>query len=543
MKSRSNDMPVPNPDDSLLLIRCPSCGQRFKVGDDLRERTVECGGCEHRFRIDDEVIVRGKRFYPGERSDSALNRFQRVPLAGNGALSGVQPMRYANTPDPAVLEPMSPQRIIAGAVGAGGMIFMGLLLLLGGSRGGMLDGMPFSNRLLMGGFACFLGILMLLYANPKARLKAFLVGLLLGSGVMAVPLFVTGGSEQPPQGSGNVVDQHPVPAAPADKAPAEDKAMAALKNRIGMGPLVTEIEKLANVPGGKRAMGLWIHGLSTSDRYIVQDYILRVTHADLSSHFYPRDNGDFLFVVSGITLTLQEMGQVVAVLGETQKIYPELSVIEVSVRSEIFVEGSIDKLSKPEDPAFYELNKRELESIDLERVRRATQRLAEVPPKLYRDDITQRFIALLGDDSVDFKANICKALTVWSEKPGPAGEAALREVKRLVAGSDPVPPEIVALVVKEKNLAIIPILDELWFKDPMTWESLYGDLGLPIEATLLRRFPDTKGTVRFSAVRVLGRAGGAESLATLSTMTGGTDSELKILLEQARKSISGRLGQ
>ena len=76
----SNNMPESSHDDDLLLIRCPSCGQRFKVEEDLRERTVECGGCEHRFRINDEVIVRGKRFYPGERKDPRLNRFHRVPF-------------------------------------------------------------------------------------------------------------------------------------------------------------------------------------------------------------------------------------------------------------------------------------------------------------------------------------------------------------------------------------------------------------------------------------------------------------------------------
>ncbi len=70
-----------NPDDLLLIIRCPMCGQRFKVAEDLRGRTVECGGCEHRFRINDDVVVRGKKFYPGERKDPSLNRFQRVPLA------------------------------------------------------------------------------------------------------------------------------------------------------------------------------------------------------------------------------------------------------------------------------------------------------------------------------------------------------------------------------------------------------------------------------------------------------------------------------
>ena len=101
-------MPSSSPDDSLLLIRCPSCGQRFKVGEDLRERTVECGGCEHRFRINDEVIVRGRKFYPSERKNPGLNRFHRIPLPGGESMIGVQPVRYGNMPDPAVLEPASP---------------------------------------------------------------------------------------------------------------------------------------------------------------------------------------------------------------------------------------------------------------------------------------------------------------------------------------------------------------------------------------------------------------------------------------------------
>ena len=186
-------MPNPNPDDLLLLIRCPSCGQRFKVGDDLRERTVECGGCEHRFRINDEVIVRGRKFYPGERSNPALNRFQRVPLAGGESLSGMNTIRYSNKPDPAVLEPASPQRIIAGALGVAGMIVMALLLMFGASRGGMLDGMLLPNRLLIASFAALLGTLLLIYANPRARLKALAIGLLFGGGLMAVPFgFRTG---------------------------------------------------------------------------------------------------------------------------------------------------------------------------------------------------------------------------------------------------------------------------------------------------------------------------------------------------------------
>ena len=529
------------PDDTLLLIRCPSCGQRFKVGEDLRERTVECGGCESRFKINDLVIVRGPKFYPGERSGQDMNRFARVPLAGAESLIGVQPVRYANMPDASLLEPASPQRIIAGVVGVSGIVIMGLLLILGASRGGMLDGMILENRLMMAGFTCVIGVILLVYANPKARMKSLLIGLLLSAGPMATPFYFKAGSVPLPHSSpvevGNEVSR------PVDdmKPEIEDNSINALKNRIGTGPLDTEIARLAAEGSTKRALGIWFRGLSDSNRFLVRDYIIRVTAADPASHFYPRTGGDYLMVLTGIRLSLEELSELTSVLGQTERMYPEISVIEVRVRTDAFVEGSIEKLSRKEDPAFYDLNKRELESIDLERVKRAVQRIAEAEPKIYRSDITRRLISLLDDEGVDFKGNVCQALSVWSENSGPAGNAALNEVKKLIKDQKAIPPEMMNLIVKEKNLEIIPILDELWYGNPTIWESIYGDLGPPVEATVLRRFPDTKGTTRYSSVRILGRVGGADSLPILAAALPSADPELKVLIEQSQNNILERL--
>ena len=165
----------------------------------------------------------------------------------------------------------------------------------------------------------------------------------------------------------------------------------------------------------------------------MRDYILRVTDADLSSHYYRRDGGDYLLVVTGISKSLPEIAKLTTALGRTEKIYTDLSVIEIQVNKDIFIEGSIKKLSEKNNPDFYYLNKQELESIDLDRVRRAVQRLAEVEPKIYRTDISRKLITLLDQEGLDFKGNICSALAVWSESPGPASEAALIEVKKLVA--------------------------------------------------------------------------------------------------------------
>ncbi len=71
-------MAEPDTTPDQLQIRCPKCGQRFKVSDDLRGKLVECGSCEQRFRVNDDVILRSRKFYPGEsKKDGHLDRFTR----------------------------------------------------------------------------------------------------------------------------------------------------------------------------------------------------------------------------------------------------------------------------------------------------------------------------------------------------------------------------------------------------------------------------------------------------------------------------------
>jgi hypothetical protein len=542
MKSHRNNMLSHPPDDSLLLIRCPSCGQRFKVGEDLRDRTVECGGCEGRFRINDEVIIRGRKFYPGERKDPGLNRYQRVPLAIMPPGPGTHTISYTDAPDPAMLEPASPQRVIAGAVGVAGMVLMTLLLMFGGARGGMLDGMALENRLVMAGFASLMGVVLLIYANPKARRKALAFGMLLSAGVMSVPFVFTAGSVRIESA------QKAIPDVFEKSRPLEVVQEAsdtqALRNRIGTDPLVKEINRLAREGSQKQAVGLWLRGLSEMNRLLVRDYIFRTTGADPSSaNYYPRGNNDFLMVVTGARQSLQELAEVTSALGHTEKIYPEISVIEVRVNNENFSEGPIEKLSKKDDPAFYDLNKRELESIDLERVKRAVQRLAEAEPKLYRSDITRRLIMFLSDDSIEFKGEVCRALATWAEVPGPASDAAVVALKDIMAKKATVPTEMIALIVKEKNVSVIPYLDELWMKDPTTWESLYGDLGQPIEETLINHLVTAEGSLRHSVVRLLGRVGGKKVLPVLAALAKDAEPEMKVLIEQAERLIKERTAE
>jgi hypothetical protein len=533
-------------DDLLLLIRCPSCSQRFKVAEDLRGKTVECGACEARFKITDEVVVRGRKFYPGERGGSQTSRYQRVPKSLISTRSPAGGFLSSKPVDPAVIQPVSPQRILAGICGVGIMVVVGLMLMFSGQRGGVLDGMAFEKRLVMAGFTSLLGLVMLVYANPAAKKKALAVGLLFATGLMMIPLKFKQGallpassqSSQPAEAVENLA------AAATTAAGSESAEIQALRNQIGTDPLQKEINQLAREGSSKQAIGLWFRSMNAENRLLIKDYIFRTTSPNpTSGNFYPREHGDFLMVLSGAKQTLPELVEVVSVIGTVEKVHSEISVIEIRVNNGNFTEGPIEKLTKKEDPAFYELNRRELECIDIERVKKAVRRLAEAEPKIYLSDISRKLISLLADDGVNFKGNICKALLTWSAEPKLAGNAALKALKPLVEAGGEVPPEMVELIVKEKNNEVIPFLNQLWRKSPNDWEMTYTAVGPAAEASMLESFPSTEGASRQSVIKMLGKVGGERSLAVLAGANAKANTETRILIEQAQRLIRERVAK
>ncbi|MEI7910768.1 MAG: hypothetical protein WCK77_14115 [Verrucomicrobiota bacterium] len=521
-----------------LLIRCPTCGQRFKVGADLRERTVECGSCEHRFRITDEVILRSRKFYPGENPEFLVNRYQRVPIVAS-VPKGLQTISYSEHPDASGFEPVVPQRMIAGAAAVIEVVVLAMLLFFGATRGGALDGMTTANRLMMAGFGAVLATLLLFYANPRSRRTALVFSLLSSGLLLSLPLAFTDGSVQLKGGSAEETAPRVRPAAES----AESIRISKLRQLIGTDPLTGEAAKLAAEGGGTHAYGLWLRGLDESNKLLVRDYLLRVAAAAPSSHPYPRGRNDYLMVVTGVTIPIEKLAELAAPLGELSQIYREIDVIEIRVNNGNFISGPVDKLADREDPTFYELNKRELESIDLERVQAAVKRLADAEPKLFRNDISRRLIVLLREEGVEFKSDLCRALLVWGDESAAAGDAAEGVLKKLVAAKKPIPRDVIALLVKGRRISIIPILNDLWVNDSGTWEPYFVGLGPPIEATLLSQFGQLSGGLRNSAVHMLGEVGGRASLPVLKASRVGADAELLVRIETAEKAIRQRLGE
>jgi hypothetical protein len=530
-------------DPENLAIRCPGCGQRFKVGVELKERMVECGSCEHRFRVNDEVIVRSKKFYPGENRRRSLDGFSRVPKTMVSGPANFQTVQYAAEPaKKAVVEPSSPLRLVLGFSAVAGLLIVALMLIFGGSAGGVLYGTVQSKRLMLAGFTALVSGVLLIAANPGARGRAVFAAIALAAGLLSLPFVFTAGNQ--PVGSVTAEEIADGAGASGEEPVREEieDEFAALKKEINYAPMARELERFKSSPGsaGRGVAGIWLRGLKEYHRLQVKDYIVRNTGADPDiSHMYPRPP-DYLMVVSGVTDDLAELARLCERFGEVKRTIEPLRVIEVMVDNQRFVEGAQDKLSDPQDPAFYELNRRELESIDLERARRAVVRVAAAEPKLYRKDIAARLQELIREGDLSLRAEAGRALLNWGEPGDGAEEVALAAVKEISSGGHEVPEALVKLLVVRRELAVIPYIDDLWSRDFTKWEELYGELGTPIEDLVIARYAKGSVSLRMSAIRLLGRVGGAKSVTVLEESREASVPEVRVLIDRALESIRAR---
>ncbi len=536
---------TPSPhDDDKLLIRCPECRQRFKVEPELRGRMVECGVCEHRFHIRDEVIIRLRKFYPGEKRHHELSRFQRIsntqPANAPVASSEFSPFLPQPHAGAAAYQPVPPQRILAGLIGTGTIVAMALLMLFGSDHGGPLDGMVMSHKFLMAGFTALIGFSLILYANPNTRGRAMIFGTALVCGLMAVPYFIREGSssiEEAPPGQDNVV---PDPPPQVNAKSARDLALEAMRERAGIRPLEQEIELLAAENPDRQAFGLFLVGLHESNRIAVRDYMFRVTSAEPTSHIYPRDDSEYLFVLSGLDVNIERLASLASPLGRVREIFPELNLVEITVDNGVFVEPPSGTLIDRAHTEFYELNLIELRSIDLQRIQRAVMRISESEPKMFRVDISRRLRELLNEPGVQFHAAIARALRTWDPDVEGAASAANQTAIQLHLRGGAMPTEIIDLALENPTPELVPVLVDEWRKNTLMWENYCVEMGPIIEDAMIRELAIDDQSLKQSAARILGRIGGRASIPVLEKTKEGANPEMVVILNRALESIAAR---
>jgi hypothetical protein len=529
--------PMAEPDNQLQ-IRCPKCSQRFKVGPELEGKIVECGRCESRFRVDDSVILKQKKFYPGEKQrDPSLDRFARTPVAP----SVVQPVSfqtvsYEPEASPESFEPPSVQRLLAGTFGGGILLLAILAFLTSDSTSGTFSSVSGSRRLILAVFVALLGSSALVYANPRAKLRALAISLLLSATLIALPLILPGGAEPAAQPASNT--QAPAsPTSPSGEEIPVVNPLDALRAEIGYAPMELELSK-AKDQGS--VVGVWLRNMQERHRFQVRDFLLRASGAGESSHLYPRTDTSFLYVLNGVPNKLEEIAGHCARIGRVERIIRPLQVIEVVVDNQRFVEGPIDRLSNRKDEGFYALNLAELDSIDLDRSLKAVERLSDAEPVQFRTDIVRRMVQLSTELGPEHQDKIAKALQKWSVPGDDAEQAILKGLLRLAARKSEAPGEMVRFLVLRRNPGVLPVLHQAWLTTPEEWESLYAEMGAAAEESLLEVVAGGDSRACRSAVRILERVGTGRSTKALELALTGSSGEFRVLLERALKQVRSR---
>jgi hypothetical protein len=529
--------------EEQLQIRCPSCGQRFKVGNELYGRMVECGACEHRFRVTEETIIRNKKFYPKDKSPVDPVSYARLSGDGFGAAPEEVFLSYEEATANATFGPTSFGRTLAGIVGSCFMAILLLLFITSDKNSGMLQGMTNDRKIILALFISVISGGMIVYANPRARIKSGMFALMGALALLLAPIYLN-------QGAGKI----PIVTKPTitEEVPEKnDTTLDDLREEVGCAP----IEKaLANSLNRDRVVAVWLRDTRQSNSIAVFDYLRMISKADDSSQVYERKQKKcFLVVLTNSALDLKQVAVECFRLGEVVRTVPELNLIELKVDNSKFDERPEEELSNQKHLAFYEMNLMELEGIDFRRINQAVKRLILAPPTQSRTDIIRRMNQLLSmterdglftsNDRDELFNNLAQAIYQWSDGKDGSPEAMMQVVTSRHANKKEINATAIRFLVEKKQQNVVPILHEVWQKQPEKWEEIYILAGAAAESQIISSFTHSSLPIKLSAFRIAARVGTAVSLKALEAVAASDiDQETKTACQNAIRNIKSQTG-
>ncbi|MEC9056537.1 MAG: hypothetical protein VX633_14580, partial [Verrucomicrobiota bacterium] len=238
-----------------------------------------------------------------------------------------------------------------------------------------------------------------------------------------------------------------------------------------------------------------------------------------------------------------ELIELVERFSDVEDVYEDLRVLRILVKGEHLAEPSSElegKLNNRKGEAFIVLNQKELEHIDIDRVKDAAQRLSTVEPSRFRSEIARRLVELLDEDAdAEFRSAICKAIIVWSEPEDGAEVAVARLVEDLLGRNEEVPKSMIEFLIGRRTVGVVPLLKVLWEASPLDWESEVISMGSEMEAVLLPCITAGDLAVQRSALLILRRVGTETSIPILrkALEAAGENSDMKLLIERAIEGI------
>lgn len=518
-----------------MRIQCPECSQRFDVTDDFLGRTVECGSCDNRFKVSmDEVVTEKKKFYPGEKKDSHLERFGRSAPAASEVQ--FQQANYKPDVDPDLIGPPRPRRTVAVVCGVVLMLLVILLFLMAGGREGAMRDMVTPNRFILCAFTALLGSGLVVYGTANKRRLGILVAAVSSLVLMLMPVLFPGNPTQAsvvdlpadtptqaPQGS---------PGAPGAAANEDDYKM-----EIGYDPVENALR--ANPKGS--VVAVFVRNAPPQLRRSIGAFLYEATGKKSRETSYDRGDNNMMGLILLVkqTMTIDEIAAHCTKFGRIENISRDLRVIDVMVENSKLTRLDQYKVLDPKSLDFETQNLKALDSIDPKVKMDAVKRLAAAEPRARRDDITQKLIKMLPESNTGLRLEIIRALKTWA-LPGAGAEQPVLAAVKEIHKEGKVNRDAMEFLIKFEVDEAGGILLELWDKDPVAWSETMVSLGEGAQVLLLPELKDMDTAHIISASAILGKAAAKTAIPHIEEVMKQKDGQAEKSLQAAIDEIKRR---
>lgn len=517
-----------------MRIQCPECSQRFDVTDDFLGKTVECGSCDGRFKVSAESIVKDKtKFYPGEKRETHLERFGRNSTDGTAPVDFKQ-AHYQPDVNAARIGPPRPRQTVATIVGISLMSLIIVVFLLAGGKEGVMRDMETMNRFVLAGFTALLGGLLVMYGMANNRRLGLVLTAVFGVILLLLPVLFPANpmnaSVDPIVVGGNVNSDQ------GTSVLSNDKGRDDYLFEIGYGPVK---EALVKSPENE-VVGIYLRNASELVSGKIRDYLYEATGKANRGIIYERGEkgSDGLILFLQQKRSIDEMAALCEKFGRIEKIEKKLRLIDVIVeRSKI---DQLDKYKMLDSSSldFEFQNLQALKSIDPTERLNAVKRLAGAEPRSRRDDITQQFIKMIPESSIELQLELINALKTWALPTAGAEPVVLEAVKKIHAQGKADKASMEFLIGRKVEGSEL-ILVDLWEGNPAAWSEMMLQLGQDAQILLTPKLKDMDVPHLVSACEIIAKTGTAESIPLLEKLMeekeGQSENSLQAAIDEIKK--------
>lgn len=534
---------------SNISISCPNCAQSFFISDEYFGKRVECGACKHRFRVTEEAALSTrksqKKSYPGEKASNNKETFSK--RAGSAPLADKQSVAFepASYNHPLMHGKMGPKHWL---MVLAGLAIMGITIYLFATQtreGGMIEHLDLNKRLAVAIFATIFGCILLMVGMTK-KLVGLVLSLIIGGIIIAMPYLAPAYSPSEPS------PQNEAPLKPSDSSSKvlgrKAHSLDQLKDEIGY-QKVLDAKAESKHPEDIKAL---VIGKSKEEymflviNYLEESLDLPQAPASYSQRRHFLETKATLIVLD-TKKSYQEIYDAVSSIGPVTEIKSEegeVLFVATMLNEEVFRVKDTKRLSDPEDAAYFDLNLKELSSLDYDRRLSALRRLNAYNGDTIgmRSDLCRKAQSFIKASNKEISNEAITFLTRWTRPDYGSTKVILDYAIEINDAGGRLDASVSAYLNKFNPSEAAPLYTKLWLspRGRFLYDQLLINADRVGESVIIRALPNAPQSHMKSAASILSHVGTARAIPALRAAAARTSGENRKYLQAAIDEINSR---